>query len=87
MEYHAVVVTALCQLYKVLASLWRFNEVEISIRLTMRKRETLPEEHDPNKALVECYLDSFLELLILVLAYCVREGKKVESSNAASRER
>jgi hypothetical protein len=36
----------------------------------MRKGDIL-EEHDPNKAPVGCYLDSFLRLRILVLAYCV----------------
>jgi hypothetical protein len=40
----------------------------------MRKGNVL-EEHDPNKALVECYLDSFPRLLSLVLAYCVSERK------------
>lgn len=41
----------------------------------MRKGDVL-EEHDPNKALVECYLDSFLRLLNLVLAYCVGKKRK-----------
>jgi hypothetical protein len=44
----------------------------------MRKGDVL-EEHDPNKALVGCYLDSFPRLLILVLAYCVGEKSNVGS--------
>ena len=47
----------------------------------MRKRIDILEEHDPNKALVGCYLDSSLRLRILVLTYYV--GGR-ESSKAAS---
>jgi hypothetical protein len=43
------------------------------------RRGDVHEEHDPNKALVGCYRDSFLRLLILVLAYCVGEKEKFES--------
>ena len=53
---------------------WVWNK---SYRLENEERRDVPEEHGPNKALVGCYLDSFLRLLILVLAYCVGEkGRK-----------
>jgi hypothetical protein len=55
---------------------WVWNK---SYRLENEERRDVPEEHGPNKALVGCYLDSFLRLLILVLAYCVGEKRKFES--------
>ncbi len=86
MEYYAVVVTAFCQLCKVLAGLQCTRErslnLKISHRLRNEERIDILEEHDPNKALVGCYLDSFLRLRFLVLAYRVSERK--ERSKAAS---
>jgi hypothetical protein len=79
MEYYAVVVTAFCQLCKVLAGLQCTRErswnLKISHRLRNEERIDILEEHDPNKALVGCYLDLFLRLRILVLAYRVSERK------------
>ena len=55
---------------------WAWNK---SYRLENEERRDVPEEHGPNKVLVGCYPDSFLRLLILVLAYCVGEKRKFES--------
>ena len=80
MEDYAVVVTTLCQLCKVLAGLpvqrstftgqERSLNLKISHRLRIARKGDILEEHDPSKALVGCYLDSFLGRLILLLAYC-----------------
>lgn len=55
--------------------------LKISHRLRIARKGDILEEHDPNKALVGCYLNSFLGRLILVLAYChcvLGEKRKVE---------
>ena len=74
MEYHAVVVTALRQLCKVLAGLpvWKCDTGLRSAR--NRGKEDILEEHGPNRALVGFHLDSFPGPQILVLAYCVEGG-------------
>jgi len=69
MEYHAVVVSALCQLCKVLAGLpiGSTSAINCGRARDWGKGDVL-EEHDSNRALVGCYLDLFRGLLILARA-------------------
>ena len=69
MKYHAVVVSALCQLCKVLAGLPNGKHAgDCRCARDRGKGDDVREERGPNKALVGCYPDSFRGLLILARA-------------------